>query len=223
MDNGFGLGQADATQQVPAQAVPVPVAIDDTTTDTTMGGGVFGVATANDTVVTSDQSTVDGIQAQAPAPDGGPEFDFSGMQLNMQQPGEAAPVSIAPAPSPVMAPPKDTVKEDFIKTYTKEFDDMLQRATIAVQKILDSIDTVIREHASDIAIPTEANEFLEKPPVNNKVQKFDDARAIIEIIMARANEAKQNSEQAATEAARVYDEVQQFRNNTKEQITRLVA
>ncbi|MCL1876431.1 hypothetical protein FWF74_00055 [Candidatus Saccharibacteria bacterium] len=216
MDNNFGLGQAGQA------STPPPVAMSDDAATSSLG--VFGNIIPNDTVVTSDQSTVDGIQAVEPI-QSGPEFDFSGMTLTPQSEEAPAPVAAAPAPAPapMPIPTKDTVKEDFIKTYTKEFDDMLQRATIAAQKILDSIDTVIREHASDIAIPAEANEFLDKPPTNNKVQKFDDARAIIEIIMARANEAKQNSEQAASEAARVYDEVQQFRNNTKEQISRLVS
>jgi hypothetical protein len=127
-------------------------------------------------------------------------------------------------PAPVSMPePEDPEKTAFIKTYTQEFDDALRRATDAAQKILDAIDTAVHEHSSDIAIPEEAGEFMDQKLEDGKVQKFEDARAIVREVMTRAAEAKEQSAQAAAEAAKVYDEVQQFKKETKEQIAELVA
>ncbi len=132
-------------------------------------------------------------------------------------PDLAAP-TIAPS---VSIEPDDPEKIKFIKTYTAEFDEAMHRATDAVQKILDAIDTTINDHAPDIKIPEEANEFLDKAPTGGKVEKFEEAREIIRHLMEKANESKQQSEAAATEAAKVYDEVQQFKKDTKEQIAEL--
>lgn len=123
----------------------------------------------------------------------------------------------------IIAPPEpeDPAKLDFIKTYTQEFDDMLRRATDTAQKILDSIDAAVRDHSPDIAIPDEAKEFLEKAPEDGKVQKFDDARAIVRAVMEKASDAKNQSQAAAAEAAQVYDDVQNFKRDTKEQIKNL--
>ncbi len=127
--------------------------------------------------------------------------------------------SVAVTPSPE---PKDPAKTDFIKTYTQDFDDTLDRATTAAQKVLDSIDAAIKDKSSDITVPEEAKEFIDNPPEDGKVQKFEDARVIVRTIMQRATEAKQQSEAAAAEAAKVYDEVQAFKKETKEQIKNLV-
>ena len=145
-----------------------------------------------------------------------------------EQPAQPEP-PIAPAPDlamPTITPtppvePYDPEKAKFIKTYTAEFDEALHRATDSVQKILDEIDNTVQEHAPDIKIPEEANEFLEKAPSDGKVEKFEDAREMIRNIMIRAAEAKEQSEAAAAEAAKVYDEVQQFKRETKEQIAEL--
>lgn len=141
---------------------------------------------------------------------------------------ETDPKPITEAPSPVTAPiapstePNDPEKEVFIKTYTEEFDQTLRRATEAAGQILDAIDNTIRKHLPDIAITKEADEFLENPPTDHKVEKFDDAQKIVQEIMAKANEAKAQSTEAADEAAKVYDEVQNFKNSTHHQIDNLV-
>lgn len=204
------------------------VAADDATTSDDFIINDLGDITPNESVTTSDNSIIGDIKAaeqpQSPAP-----FDFSSPSFQFNSPEEDASETLDYADAsesaiPTItqtAEPIDKVKEDFVKIYTKEFDDTLQRATSAAQKILESIDTVIKEHVNDIAIPAEANEFLDKPPTNGKVQKFDDARAIVERILARANEAKQNSATAATEASRVYDEVQKFKSDTATQISQL--
>lgn len=119
------------------------------------------------------------------------------------------------------AVPEDPAKLDFIKTYTQEFDDALRRATDIAQKILDSIDAAVHDHSPDIAIPDEAKEFLDDMPEDGKVQKFDDARVIVREVMQKASEAKQQSQEAAAEAAQVYDDVQNFKRETKQQIKNL--
>ncbi|MDR0956963.1 MAG: hypothetical protein LBM09_00050 [Candidatus Nomurabacteria bacterium] len=193
----------------------------------------------NETITTNDNSTVGSEQQLPPPPAPEPDFSFiSPLSAPIvmppkeesvnepEQTSETEQVFGTTTPSVPITPLSeidDAEKLDFIKTYTKEFDDTLQRSTEAAQKILDSIDVVIREHSSDIVIPDEANEFINQPPADGKVQKFDEARAIVNQIMARAEQAKQQSEQAAAEASQIYDDVQKFKNDTKEEIARLTA
>lgn len=113
----------------------------------------------------------------------------------------------------------DPEKMDFIKTYTKEFDDLVDQTTHAVGLILDSIDKTVKEHLDDITIPEEANPFLVEKLEDGRVTKFDDAQQIVRLIMSKAIEAKSSSEQAAIEASRVYDNIQQFKKDTNDQIT----
>lgn len=135
---------------------------------------------------------------------------------------ESLPESTIATPVLIKKPEDDPEKIAFIKTYTQEFDDTLNRAINAAQKVLDSIDEAVREHLSDISVPDEANEFLDEKPENNSVQKFEDARAIVRIIMSRATDAREQSAQAATEAAKIYEEVQDFKRETKQQIAQLI-
>lgn len=128
----------------------------------------------------------------------------------------------SPEPSPAIVESDSPEKIDFIKTYTAEYDDTLNRATETIKKVLGSVDNSIHEKLPDISIPEEANEFLKKPPIDNKVEKFEEVREIVHAIMDRAVEAKQQSQAAATEAARIYDEVQAFKKETEQKITELV-
>ena len=91
-------------------------------------------------------------------------------------------------------------------------------ATHAVEAILDSIDNTVREHSNDIDIPEEAISFLDDKPKNNKVSKFDEAQSIVRTIMGKASDAKKQGEQAAMEASRIYDNIQQFKKDTKDEI-----
>ena len=176
------------------------------------------------------------VETPAPTPDADADTpDASSVDVTSQFTPPTPPVVDAPTDAPAVATPTissfappaiapaldDPEKITFIKTYTKEFDDALHRATTAAQKVLDAIDSAIRERAADIAIPEEANEFLATPPKNGKVEKFEDARAVVREIMTKAEEAKQQSAAAADEAAKVYDEVQAFKKETKEQIDQL--
>ena len=179
----------------------------------------------NDTLTTKFDPGTIGDFAKEEKPEAEPA-DLSTLESFMapsapeadDKPEEAAATEeIAPLPEP----PMDPEKEKFIKTYTEEFDQTLRRATEAAAKILDAIDTTIREHLPEISIPREANEFLEHAPENGKAEKFDDAQEMVRTIMAKANEAKAQSAAAAAEAAKVYDEVQNFKKTTKEQITSL--
>lgn len=115
----------------------------------------------------------------------------------------------------------DPEKVDFIKTYTAEYDDTLLRAATAINKILDSVDQAMHEKLAAIVIPEETNEFLEKAPTEGKVHSFEDVRDIVKVVMDHAVEAKEQSKAAATEAGRIYDEIQQFKKETKEQIDSL--
>jgi len=115
----------------------------------------------------------------------------------------------------------DPEKAAFVKTYTEEFDDARARAISVVKSILDAIDKAVHEHSPDITIPNTADEFLAKKPADNKVEKFDDAREIVNEVLARAADAKAQAAQAAEEAARIYDEVQTFKKETEEQIALL--
>jgi hypothetical protein len=168
----------------------------------------------NDTVTTNDDSDVGEFKAIVPpAPV---------IEMPLPEPEPIMPVDPQPLVPPVMLPqPEDPAKVAFIKTYTKEFDDALARAIDAIQKTLDSIDSAVREHTADIVISDEANEFLAKAPSGGKVQRFEDAREVIREIIEKATEIKGEAAQAAEEAAKVYDEVQEFKRETKEQIAAL--
>ncbi|MGE5309686.1 MAG: hypothetical protein ACM3JF_01235 [Sphaerimonospora mesophila] len=177
----------------------------------------------NETVTTNDSSVVGETKA--------PDADETGQEPTVEPfiPDPIQQPEIAPLPDPtaIIAPeilppaPEDPEKVEFIKTYTAEFDESLRRATDAIQNTLDSVDKSIHEKLPDITIPEQANEFLKKAPTDGKVEKFEDVREVVSEIMERANDAKQQSEAAAAEAARIYDEVQTFKHETKQQISEL--
>lgn len=115
--------------------------------------------------------------------------------------------------------PIDPAKMDFIKTYTREYDDLVASTTHAVELMLDQIDKTVKEHTSDITIPDEVVPFIDgEKPKDNKVQKFDDAQQIIRAVMDKASQAKKDSEAAAAEASQIYDGIQQFKRDTKDEI-----
>jgi hypothetical protein len=190
----------------------------------------------NKTVTTNDESKVGALKPPE-APTFTPPAVAEALKLKKEgvkvpEPPKPEPEPIVPQPpvapvvpiqpiTPIAPEPEDPEKTDFIKTYTAEFDDAKNRATDAANKILDSIDAAVHDHSPDINIPDEANEFLDTPVDGGKVQKFEDARAIVRAVMARATEAKQQSEQAAAEASKIYDEVQNFKHETREQIAEL--
>lgn len=153
---------------------------------------------ANETISTSDRSAVG---------------DFSAIKQAARRP-------VAVQPTPMQKGEISAEKMDFIKTYTREFDDAVVATTHAVELILKSIDKTVKEHTNDIEIPEEAIPFIPKDarPANNKVPKFDDAQDIVRNIMAQAQSAKSQSEQAAMEAAKIYDSIQQFKRDTNDQI-----
>ena len=139
----------------------------------------------------------------------------------------------APAPAPVVAASTnpmdptfnvtDPVKLDFIKTYTSEYDATVVRALAAVQSLLKSIDDTVKNHTDDIAIPESANEFIDQAPAGGRVPKFDDAQNIVRAVMERANTAKSQSEEAAREAAKIYDDIQQFKRDTEDEVESIKA
>lgn len=178
----------------------------------------------NDTITTTnDWSKVGDVEQRV---ESAPEVAIEPPANPMPEPiSEPAPVPTAMpfAPSPTYSAPgvDDPEKIAFIKTYTQEFDDAKARATDAAQKILDAIDKAVHEHSSDITVPESADEFLAKTPENGKVEKFEDARAIVSEVLARAADAKAESAKAAEEAAQIYDEVQAFKKETKDKIVEL--
>lgn len=139
----------------------------------------------------------------------------------------------APAPAPVVATSTnpmdptfnvtDPVKLDFIKTYTSEYDATVTRALAAVQSLLKSIDDTVKNHTDDIAIPESANEFIDQAPAGGRVPKFDDAQNIVRAVMEKANTAKSQSEEAAREAAKIYDDIQQFKRDTEDEVESIKA
>lgn len=139
----------------------------------------------------------------------------------------------APAPAPVVAASTnpmdptfnvtDPVKLDFIKTYTSEYDATVTRALAAVQSLLKSIDDTVKNHTDDIAIPESANEFIDQAPAGGRVPKFDDAQNIVRAVMEKANTAKSQSEEAAREAAKIYDDIQQFKRDTEDEVESIKA
>jgi hypothetical protein len=183
----------------------------------------------NDTITTNDWSKVGEIKPDEPpaqepvtpilpedpepepeitpeiAPEPAPEVPFAS-ELKYKLPGIDDPEKIA-----------------FIKTYTQEFDDALKRATDAAENILRAIDRAVHEHSPDITVPDEAMEFLAKKPTDGKVEKFEDARGVVQEVLDRAADAKGQSAKAAEEAARIYDEVQAFKRETEGKIAELMA
>lgn len=113
----------------------------------------------------------------------------------------------------------DISKVNFIKTYTEKYDSEVMRATDAANKILANIDAAIAKRTGEIAIPSEAGEFLDESV--EKVEKFDDARVIVRTIMEKAQAAKEESLKAAEEASNIYDEVQAFKKQVRSQIDEL--
>lgn len=109
-------------------------------------------------------------------------------------------------------------KMDFVMTYTKEYDDLVAAALHAVELILTSIDKTVTEHKDDITIPEEAVNFLDQKPENNRVSKFDEAQQIVKTVMGKATEAKASGEQAAKEASQIYDNIQRFKKDTRDDI-----
>ncbi|HMQ09044.1 MAG TPA: hypothetical protein PKC31_00400 [Candidatus Nanoperiomorbaceae bacterium] len=179
------------------------------------------VIVPNETITTND-STVVGEAKEAGQPEDSSEPT---VEPFIPEPAVQPEITSVPeavvAPGPAPAPVEDVEKTDFIKTYTAEYDEALSRATDSIEKMLDSVDKSIHEKLPDITIPEEASEFLKKPPTDNKVEKFEDVRELVREVMERANEAKQQSEAAAAEASQIYDEVQAFKRDTKQQIATL--
>ena len=169
----------------------------------------------NETISTSDESSVGGytrIKETAPTDS---RVDLSATPMGSED-STAEPPQINHESDFVIA---DPAKMDFVKTYTKEYDDLVEASTHAVESILTSIDTTVREHTNDIAIPEEALQFIDgDKPKDNKVSKFDEAQAIVRSIMGKASEAKKQGEEAAMEASRVYDSIQQFKKDTQTEI-----
>lgn len=165
----------------------------------------------NQTIVTNDKSSVGDYKTVArPTPIVEPDPE---------------PVQPEVAPEPVTIAPQiddgitDPAKMDFIKTYTKEYDDLVAATTHAVELLLDQIDKTVKEHTSDITIPDEALPYIDgDKPKDGKVQKFDDAQQIVRAIMDKASQAKKDSESAAAEASQIYDGIQQFKRDTKDEI-----
>lgn len=162
----------------------------------------------NDTINTNDNSAVGDFKAVMPDPPvSDPIETTTNSDANDQQPASADGLTVT-----------DPTEMDFIKTYTKEFDLTIERAMTAVRQILEAIDKTVSDHSDDIEIPDVASEFLEKKPNNGKVQKFADAQQIVRTIMQKAVQAKEQSEAAAKEAAKIYADIQDFKRDTEEQI-----
>lgn len=223
----FGSKVNDESQQT----ADVSVA-DDASTDniSTADDGSAMKFVKNETIATADQSDI-GDEVKTAALNIKPTNsadDFNVGDLpetgdDSNDDGNASGEPEIPVDIPSIPEPIDPDKETFIKAYTEEFDAAVYRATSAAKEILDAIDTAIRARAADINIPMTADEFLDKPVHDHKVQKFEDARAVVSAVMDKANEAKQKSADEAKEAAQIYDEVQQFKHDTEDQITSLTS
>ena len=81
----------------------------------------------------------------------------------------------------------------------------------------------MKNHTDDIAIPESANEFIDQAPAGGRVPKFDDAQNIVRTVMEKANTAKSQSEEAAREAAKIYDDIQQFKRDTEDEVESIKA
>lgn len=177
---------------------------------------------ANDTIITNDDSEVGGYskvtrQHTDEEPLNIPELPLEDIKVSGGQKAEKAqPDTVADAPQ---ADPISPEKMDFIKTYTKEYDDTVAGTTHAVEMILDSIDKTVKSHADSIAIPEEAITYIsDNKPTDGKVSKYEEAQEIVRSIMTLAESTKKQSEQAAQEASQIYDSIQQFRHDTEAEI-----
>ena len=179
----------------------------------------------NETIIAADKSAI-GDQVKIPALKIPKTYDDDEPEPEPELEPEEEPKEPAPQPEPPVIPPLPTIdpeKETFIKAYTEEFDATVYRATEVAHKILAAIDVAINARASDIDIAPEADEFLDEAPEDHKVQRFEDARAIVSAIMDKANAAKERSAKEAAEAARIYDEVQKFKHDTEDHIKTLTS
>ncbi|MDO4271758.1 MAG: hypothetical protein Q4C83_02130 [Candidatus Saccharibacteria bacterium] len=177
---------------------------------------------ANETISTNDDTAVGGytmIKNQAPEEDQEVE-SITSAPAEEKSESEGNPVEEEKVETEEEAALKnvDAAKMDFIRTYTKEYDDLVANATHAVELVLASIDRTVKEYTDEIDVPDEAVPFLSEKPANGKVPRFEDAQDIVQIIMGQATEAKNQSEQAAIEAAKIYDNIQKFKHDTNEQI-----
>lgn len=187
--------------------------------DANKSGSIREELVKNDTISTSDKSGVG---------------DFKKVMEQFPEPTpEPTPVPES-VPEPVAVPTDkpasdqgscdptldvtDPAKMDFVKTYTSEYDAVTERAMKAARSVLGAIDDTIHNHTDDIAIDQSVNEFIENPPKDGKVARFEDAQAIVKQIMQKAEDSKTQSEQAAREAAKIYDDIQKFKNDTEEEI-----
>jgi hypothetical protein len=217
---------AESDSGVPTGQIGDPLAgVDDSATDDSATTDEEDDIVPNETITTNDWSKVGDVRPDEMPTMVVPESPALGEALEP----EIVPEIVPEAP-PFASELKyklpgvdDPEKIAFIKTYTEEFDEALKRATGAAESILDAIDKAVHEHSPSITVPDAADEFLAKKPADNKVEKFEDAREIVREVLARAADAKAESAKAAEEAARIYDEVQAFKKETKDQIAALVA
>jgi hypothetical protein len=225
----------DAATATPTGQIgdPLAGASDDSTdgtTDATVPNlGENDDIVPNDTITTNDWSKVGDVKTDEPPAEEPFVPTFTPTPVS-----EPAP-EIQPEPAPTPEVPfaselkyklpgvDDPEKVAFIKTYTEEFDEAMRRATDAADDILGAIDKAVHEHSPDITIPDAAEEFLSKKPTDKKVEKFEDAREIVNEVLDRAADAKEQAAKAAEEAARIYDEVQAFKQETKHRIADLTA
>ena len=202
----------------------------------------------NETITTNDWSKVGEVKPKESPTDTTPYYtDTEAIPPQEGLEPEIVPAALpSPTPPPEIVPPlppesapeveappfaselkfkapgvNDPEKMSFIKTYTEEFDAAMMRATGAAQGILDAIDKAVHEHSPDITVPDAADEFLARKPTNNKVEKFEDAREIVNEVLDRAADAKAQAAKAAEEAARIYEEVQAFKRETEMKIISL--
>lgn len=168
----------------------------------------------NDTIRTSDRSKVGNFNVIEPEPE--PEPVAAPVQVAKSVVKDLASDGVAKEDDAYNI--SDPVKLDFIKTYTSEYDATVARALTAVQAVLKAIDETVKNHNDDIAIPESANEFIDQAPAGGRVPKFDDAQSIVRSIMDHANTAKSQSEEAAREAAKIYDDIQRFKKNTEQEV-----
>lgn len=195
--------------------------------DANKSGSIREELVKNDTISTSDKSGVGDFkkimeQFPEPTPEPMPEPTLEPTSAPESVPEPA----VAPTDKPVSDQESrdptldvtDPAKMDFVKTYTSEYDAVTERAMKAARSVLDAIDDTIHNHTDDIAIDQSVNEFVENPPKDGKVARFEDAQAIVKQIMQKAEDSKTQSEQAAREAAKIYDDIQKFKNDTEEEI-----
>jgi len=187
----------------------------------------------NNTISTSDKSGVGDfrkIMEQFPSPEPSPEPVTSEPETEPSpepspesEPTATPAAAVTPEPIDPTLDITDPTKMDFVKTYTSEFDAVTERAMTAVRAVLSAIDDTVRNHTNDINIDQSVNEFIENPPKDGKVDKFEDAQDIVRQIMKKAEDSKTQSEQAAREAAKIYDDIQKFKKDTEDEIDSIKA